>query len=171
MSETKKDHDDDLREDESGTDDEWKIVSDDVAYEDGFNSRTIWAAFFVGLIMLPGAIYLELVTGKSFAGAAEWVTIIMFIELSKRLFIKLKPQEIIILYWLAAGLAATGLGASGLSAGSSVHGSPFAKMIWFQYLMPAQSLPRGLRRCLQDAHDQMHLVRHPASPSLCHVSV
>ncbi len=115
--------------------DRWDIVPDDLPYEDGFSTRIIWAAFFVGLVMLPGAIYLELVTGKSFAGAAEWVTIIMFIEIGKRLFIKLKPQEAIILYWLAAGLAATGLGASGMAAGSAVHGAPFAKMIWFQYLI------------------------------------
>lgn len=119
----------------TGQDDRWQIVPDSLPYEDGFSSRIIWAAFFVGLVMLPGAIYLELVTGKSFAGAAEWVTIIMFIEIGKRLFIKLKPQEAIILYWLAAGLAATGLGASGMAAGSSVHGAPFAKMIWFQYLI------------------------------------
>ena len=119
----------------NGQDDRWQIVPDSLPYEDGFSSRIIWAAFFVGLVMLPGAIYLELVTGKSFAGAAEWVTIIMFIEIGKRLFIKLKPQEAIILYWLAAGLAATGLGASGMAAGSSVHGAPFAKMIWFQYLI------------------------------------
>tara|TARA_B100000029_G_scaffold505920_1_gene587536 strand:- start:16623 stop:18665 length:2043 start_codon:yes stop_codon:yes gene_type:complete len=119
----------------SEQDEKWQIIPDNLPYEDGFSGRIIWAAFFVGLIMLPGSIYLELVTGKSFAGAAEWVTIIMFIEISKRLFIKLKPQEAIILYWLAAGLAATGLGASGLSAGSSVHGAPFAKMIWFQYLI------------------------------------
>ncbi len=137
MSETKEQSSDDLHEDPSNQDEQWKIVADDMPYEDGFNTRTIWAAFFVGLLMLPGAIYLELVTGKSFAGASEWVTIIMFIEISKRLFVKLKPQETIILYWRAAGLAATGLGASGLSAGSAVHGSPFAKMIWFQYLMQA----------------------------------
>ncbi|MEE2710181.1 MAG: peptide transporter [Gemmatimonadota bacterium] len=111
-------------------DDELKIVPDDLAYEDGFNLKTIWAAFFVGLIMLPGSIYLELVTGKSFAGAAEWVTIIMFIEISKRLFVKLKPQETIILYWLASGLAA-----SGLAAGSAASGGPFARMIWLQYLI------------------------------------
>ncbi|MBT5875436.1 MAG: peptide transporter [Candidatus Latescibacteria bacterium] len=110
--------------------DELRIVPADMAYEDGFNLKTVWAAFFVGLIMLPGSIYLELVTGKSFAGAAEWVTIIMFIEISKKLFVKLKPQETIILYWLASGLAA-----SGLAAGSAASGGPFARMIWLQYLI------------------------------------
>ena len=61
-------------------DEPWQVVPENLPYEDGFSTRIIWAAFFVGLVMLPGAIYLELVTGKSFAGAAEWVTIIMFIE-------------------------------------------------------------------------------------------
>lgn len=110
--------------------DTWQIVPDDTPYEHGFNTKTLWAALFVGVIMLPGSIYLELVTGKSFAGAAEWVTIIMFIEIGKRLFVKLKPQETIILYWLASGLAA-----SGLAAGAAASGGPFAKMIWFQYLI------------------------------------
>ncbi|MBM3265595.1 MAG: peptide transporter [candidate division Zixibacteria bacterium] len=108
----------------------WQIVPDDTPYEHGFNVKTLWAALFVGVIMLPGSIYLELVTGKSFAGAAEWVTIIMFIEIGKRLFVKLKPQETIILYWLASGLAA-----SGLAAGAAAGGGPFAKMIWYQYLI------------------------------------
>lgn len=122
------------REDADGPyehEEELQIVPDDVAYEHGFNAKTIWAALFVGLVMLPGSIYLELVTGKSFVGAAEWVTIIMFIEISKRLFVKLKPQETIVLYWLASGLAA-----SGLAAGSAAAtGGPFKKMIWLQYLI------------------------------------
>ncbi|MBI4552221.1 MAG: peptide transporter [Candidatus Latescibacteria bacterium] len=108
-------HDDFLREEHP------PIVPDDAPYEHGFSVKTVWAALFVGLIMLPGSIYLELVTGKSFAGAAEWVTIIMFIEISKRLFVRLKPQETIILYWLAGGLSASG--------------GPFATMIWNQYLI------------------------------------
>ena len=122
----------------------WQIVSDDTPFEDGFNVKTLWAALFVGLIMLPGSIYLELVTGKSFAGAAEWVTIIMFIEISKRLFVKLKPQETIILYWLASGLAA-----SGLAAGAAAGGGPFAKMIWYQYLIQSPQAD-GLTQYIPD---------------------
>lgn len=118
------------RRDEAREAEDLQIVSPDAPYEHGFNQKTVWAALFVGLVMLPGSIYLELVTGKSFAGAAEWVTIIMFIEISKRLFVQLKPQETIILYWLAAGLAA-----SGLAAGSAASGGPFARMIWYQYLI------------------------------------
>ena len=47
------------------------IMPPDAPFEDGFNMKTIWATLFVGLIMLPGAIYLGLVTGQSMAGASE----------------------------------------------------------------------------------------------------
>ena len=43
------------------------------------------------------------------AGAAEWVTIILFIEITKRAFIRLKTQEVIILYWVAAGWVMVGV--------------------------------------------------------------
>ena len=63
----------------------------DAPYEDGFSfSKTMLGALFVGFIMLPGAIYLGLVTGQSIGGAAEWVTIILFIEIAKRCFVQLK---------------------------------------------------------------------------------
>ena len=51
-------------------------------YVDSFNWRIVVGAIFVGFVMLPGAIYMGLVTGQSLAGAAEWVTIILFIEIS-----------------------------------------------------------------------------------------
>ena len=75
-------------------------------YADGFSMKTLWAALFVGFVMTPGSIYLDLVTGQSISGAGQWVTIIMFIEISKRLFVKLTPQETIILYWLAGFVSA-----------------------------------------------------------------
>ena len=42
---------------------------------------------------MPGAIYLGLVTGMSMAGGAEWVTLILFIEMAKRTFVYLRTQE------------------------------------------------------------------------------
>ena len=74
------------------------IMPEDAPYEDGFGWKTIWAILFVGIVMLPGAIYLGLVTGQSMAGASEWVTIILFLEIAKRSFIRLKTQEILIIY-------------------------------------------------------------------------
>ncbi|MBM3264782.1 MAG: peptide transporter, partial [candidate division Zixibacteria bacterium] len=103
------------------TDADYRIVPEDTPYRDGFNMRTVWAALFIGFVMTPGAIYLDLVTGQNIAGAGQWVTIIMFIEISKRLFIRLSPQETIILYWLAGGL--------------TTAGSAFQTFIWNQYLI------------------------------------
>ena len=47
---------DNEQEDQAQYDD---IMPPDAPYEDGFNMKTIWAVFFVGLVMLPGAIYLD----------------------------------------------------------------------------------------------------------------
>ena len=64
------------------TGDRFEIVPGDAPFEPGFNVKTLWAALFVGFVMLPGAIYLGLVTGQSMAGGAEWVTLILFIEIA-----------------------------------------------------------------------------------------
>ncbi|MEE2659878.1 MAG: peptide transporter [Candidatus Latescibacterota bacterium] len=109
-----------------------QIMPEDAPFEPGFNTKTLWAAFFVGFVMLPGAIYLGLVTGQSTAGGAEWVTLILFIEIAKRTFVQLRTQEIIILYWVAGGLVLMG-GKLGTSA--DLFGGPFGVLIWDQYLI------------------------------------
>ena len=108
------------------------IMPDDAPFEDGFNLKTVWATLFVGVVMLPGAIYLGLVTGQSMAGASEWVTIILFLEIAKRSFVRLKTQELIIIYWAAAGLL--GMGAR-LGSGAHMYGGPFGALIWDQFLI------------------------------------
>ena len=100
-------------------------------YESGFNVKTIWACLFVGFVMLPGSIYLSLVTGSS-TGAADWVTVILFLEIAKRSLVKMSRQEIMILYWAAAGLAA-----AGNAMNIAVTGGPFAHLIWEQYFIQA----------------------------------
>ena len=104
----------------------------DAPFEPGFNTKTLWAALFVGFVMLPGAIYLGLVTGMSMAGGAEWVTLILFIEMAKRTFVSLRTQEIIILYWVAGGLVMMG---GKLGTGADLFGGPFGVLIWDQYLI------------------------------------
>lgn len=103
----------------------------DDPYQPGFNRKTIWACLFVGFIMMPGSIYLSLVTGGQ-TGAADWVTVILFLEIAKRSLVKLTRQEIIILYWAAAGLAA-----AGNALNNGVTGGPFAHLIWEQYFIQA----------------------------------
>ena len=110
----------------------FEIMPEEAPFEPGFNMKTLWAALFVGFVMLPGAIYLGLVTGQSMAGGAEWVTLILFIEIAKRTFVRLRTQEIIILYWVAGGLVLMG---GKLGTGADLFGGPFGVLIWDQYLI------------------------------------
>ena len=122
------------------------IMPEDAPFEDGFNWKTIWATLFVGFVMLPGAIYLGLVTGQSMAGASEWVTIILFLEIAKRSFVRLKTQELIIIYWAAAGLLTIGVK---LGTGAVLYGGPFGGLIWDQYLIQSPAA-KGLASWIPD---------------------
>jgi len=91
-------------------------------YEEGFTKPAILGVLFVAFIMIPGNMYLNLMVGGSLGAAAEWVTIILFAEVTKRAFITLKRQEIYLLYYVASGLIA------------AEHGT-FDGLLWPQYLV------------------------------------
>jgi len=102
-------------------------------FQEGFNRKTVFAALFIGFIMLPGSIYLGLITGAGLGGAAQWVTVILLVEIAKRSFVQLKRQEIYIVYMIARSLVAAGLV---LGAASLVlQGGAFSDLIWKQYLV------------------------------------
>ena len=101
-------------------------------FEEGFTYRTVIGAFFVGFIMMPGAIYMGLIAGVSLGSAAEWVTIILFSELARRSFSPLRRQEIFVIYYIAGGLAGV---ISGGVGGAVLAGGPFGQLIWNQYLV------------------------------------
>lgn len=100
------------------------LISNDTAdkggFIDGFSKKTILGALFVAFIMMPGSIFLSLMAGQSLGTAAEWVTIILFAELAKRSFTRLKRQEIYILFFVANTIA---------------NSNPFSILIWTQYLL------------------------------------
>lgn len=96
-------------------------------FEEGFTSKSIIGALFVGFIMLPGALYLGLVAGQGLGAAAEWVTIVLFAEVMRRSFLPMRRQEIYILYYTAAMLSHV------LLADRGVSGGPFGWLIWGQY--------------------------------------
>jgi hypothetical protein len=98
-------------------------------FEDGFTIKTILGAIFVGIIMMPGAIYLGLVAGQGLGAAAQWVTIVLFAEVCRRSFIPLRRQEIFLLYYMAGGLSYLALADRGISGG------PFGGLIWNQYFV------------------------------------
>lgn len=102
-------------------------------FEDGFSRRTVLAALFVGFVMLPGSIYLSLVMGVAPGAAVQWVTVILFIEVAKRSFVKLRRQEVLLIYIVAGSMIAPGviMGAAGLT----LSGGAFAEPIWRQFLV------------------------------------
>ena len=61
-------------------------------FEDGMTGRAVVGAFFIGFLMMPGAIYMGLMAGSSLGPAAEWVTIILFAEVARRSFAPLGRQ-------------------------------------------------------------------------------
>ena len=101
-------------------------------FREGFTARTVAGAFFVGFIMMPGAIYMGLIAGASLGAAAEWVTIILFSELARRSFSSLTRQEIYLIYYIAGGLA-------GVIGGTMLAGGPFGQLVWNQYLTQSQA--------------------------------
>ncbi len=103
----------------------------DEPFIDGFSWRTVFGALFIGLIMMPGAIYLSLISGASLGAAAEWVTVILFLEIARRSYQTLKKQELYLLYYMGASLTAQ-------VAGVALAGGVFANMIWNQYAVHSQ---------------------------------
>ena len=77
-------------------------------YEDGFGWGTVLMALFVGLVMAPSQLYMTLVAGIGIGGAANWVTVILYVEIARRAFKKLKRPEIFILFYMCGGMMATG---------------------------------------------------------------
>ncbi|UCG13966.1 MAG: peptide transporter [Deltaproteobacteria bacterium] len=92
-------------------------------FEEGFDWKTIVGAIFIGFIMMPGSMYLQLVIGTGIGPAARWVTIILFAEIAKRSYTELKQQEIFLLYYMAGAAMA----------------SPFQGLLWNQYLIQSDA--------------------------------
>ena len=85
-------------------------------FESGLTLKVFLGALFVGLLMMPGSLYLTYVSGTSGAGAAPWVAVILFTELARRSFTTASRQE---LYML--------LGLTGAADGSGVQ---YRSFIW-----------------------------------------
>ena len=92
-------------------------------FEEGFDWKTVVGAIFIGFLMMPGSMYLNLVIGTGIGPAARWVTIILFAEIAKRSYTELKQQEIFLLYYMAGAAMA----------------SPFQGLLWSQYLVQSDA--------------------------------
>jgi len=85
------------------------LLAEPTEFKDGFGWSAIIGVIFCGLIMLPGSIYLNLMTGGSIGTAAQWVTVILFTEVMRRAMKSLNKQEIVILLNAAATMVGGGL--------------------------------------------------------------
>ena len=92
-------------------------------FEEGFDWKAVVGAIFIGFLMMPGSMYLQLVIGTGIGPAARWVTIILFAEIARRSYTDLKQQEIFILYYMAGAALA----------------SPFQGLLWSQYLVQSDA--------------------------------
>lgn len=98
-----------------------KLMEPPEEFADGFTWKTVIGAIFLGVLIMPGSMYLALVVGPeaNMQSAARWVTIILFAEIARRSFKELKMQEIYVFYFMA-GLAMM---------------APFQGLLWRQYLV------------------------------------
>ena len=83
-------------------------------FEDGFGWGTVIMAFFVGLLMVPAQMYLQLVAGMSLGSAAEWVTVILYVEVARRAFKQLKRPEIFVLFYMCGAVVSSSAAGQGL---------------------------------------------------------
>ena len=82
-------------------------------FEDGFSWTSFLGALFVAFLMVPGSIYMTLIAGMSVGPAAQWVTVILFIEVARRANKYLRRAEIFTLFYLAGAIMITASMAQG----------------------------------------------------------
>jgi len=105
-------------------------------FEEGFTMKTVIGVLFISLIMTPGEMYLGLFNGGGIGSAAQWVTVILFLEVAKRSFTTLRRQEIYLLVYVASALVAREEGA-------------FLDLLWRQYFVRSPEAEAfGLTRLL-----------------------
>ena len=76
-------------------------------FEDGMTLSSVLGTLFVALVMVPGALYMELVAGAGIGGAAQWVTILLFVEVAKRANAKLSRAQLFVLFYMAGMIMST----------------------------------------------------------------
>jgi len=92
-------------------------------FEEGFSWKALVGALFIALLMVPGAIYMGLLAGQGIGGAAQWVTVILFIEVARRAQTNLKRAEIFVLFYMAG----------------AAMGAPFSGLLWNQFFIRSQA--------------------------------
>ncbi len=77
-------------------------------FEEGISWGTVVMGLFVGLVMAPANVYINLVVGLGMGGAAKWVTVLLYVEIARRALVKLKRPQIFILFYMCGAAMAAG---------------------------------------------------------------
>ncbi|HOU91975.1 MAG TPA: hypothetical protein PLU22_13075, partial [Polyangiaceae bacterium] len=101
-------------------------------FEDGFSWAAFFGALFVALLMVPGSVYMTLIAGMSVGPAAQWVTVILFIEIARRANQRLRRAELFTIFYLAGAVMVTASMAQG-----QFHGGLSA--LWSQFFVQSEA--------------------------------
>ncbi len=101
-------------------------------FTDGFSWAAFFGALFVAVLMVPGSIYMTLLAGSSIGPAAQWVTLILFIEVARRAHKNLDNAQVFTLFYLSGAIMVT---ASQLQGG--FHGGLGA--LWGQFFVQSDA--------------------------------
>jgi len=85
------------------------LMSVPSSFEDGFSLSSLLGALFLALVMIPGCLYMQLIAGMGIGPAAQWVTVILFIEMAKRANAKLSRAQLFVLFYIAGLVVYTGI--------------------------------------------------------------
>lgn len=110
--------------------DEFRRIMDvPSTFDEGFRWSALLGAIFVALLMVPGAIYMGLLAGVGIGGAAQWVTVILFIEVARRAHKHLNKSEIFVLFFMAGSM----MGGLGLASGRT------SGLLWDQFFVQSDA--------------------------------
>lgn len=101
-------------------------------FNEGFSWESFVGALFVGAAMVPGAIYMTLLAGESIGPAAQWVTLILFLEVARRANKEIPNAQIFTLFYISGALMATASGSLG-----DFHGGLSA--LYFQFFVQSEA--------------------------------
>src|SRR5262245_16829617 len=101
------------------------VMTAPAAWDEGFGLKAMIGGIFVGMIMTPASMYMQLVIGADIGPAAQWVTIILFIEVARRSFTVLQRPEVFVLYYMAGACL--------------VSTAPGNGLLWNQFIVQSES--------------------------------
>ncbi|NLF29562.1 MAG: peptide transporter [Planctomycetes bacterium] len=107
------------------------LLTTPTSFSGGFGWATVLGIIFCGLVMLPGSIYLGLMSGGNLGQAASWVTVILFNEIARRSLKTLNKQNLVILLHAAQVI---------MAANILFPGGPCAQLVWRAFLVTSDAI-------------------------------